>query len=113
MCCQLLLEALIILFRVTGLCAATTFSIVHPSLDVPIIHILILIIFLIKPYLIKKNQSIWRDDEDYEGQVILLQEMGITGIIYCIIIDANQVFLCKPDPIKGRLWSLMAQAMAM
>ena len=102
--------ALISLYKVIGICVVICLSIVHPSLDVPIINILILIISLIKPYLIKKKQSIWRDDEDYEGQVILPQETGITGIIYCIIIDANHFFLCKPDPIKGRLWSLMGSS---
>ena len=56
-CCQLLLEALIILFKVTGICAVTTLSIVHPSLDVLITSLLILIKSLIKPLLIKDKLS--------------------------------------------------------
>ena len=53
----MLLEALFILFRVTGLCVATTLSIVHPSLDVLITSILIHTNLLIKPLLIKEKLS--------------------------------------------------------
>ena len=97
-CCLLLLEALIILFRVTCLCAAATLSIVHPSLDVHTRSILIHIISLINPLLIKKKQSIQGGIEVYEGEVILPQETDTAGIIYCIMIDANHVFLVKTSP---------------
>ena len=53
----MLLEALTILFRVTGLCAATFLSIVHPSLDVLTTTILIQTNILIKPLLIKDKLS--------------------------------------------------------
>ena len=53
----MLLEALIILFRVIGLCAVTTLSRVHPSLDVLIKSILIHTNSLIKPLLIKEKLS--------------------------------------------------------
>ena len=49
------MEALIILFRATGLCAAATLYTVHPSLDVLITSSLILINSLIKPLLIKEK----------------------------------------------------------
>ena len=61
----MLLEALIILFRVTGLCVAATLYIVHPSLDVLITSALILINSLIKSLLIKKKLSIQGGIEVY------------------------------------------------
>ena len=64
-CCQWLLEALIILFRVTGLCVATTLSIVHLSLDVHIKSILILINSLTNPLLINKKMLIQGGIEVY------------------------------------------------
>ena len=51
------MEALIILFKVTCICAITTLSIVYPSLDVIIKILLILINSLIKPLLIKEKLS--------------------------------------------------------
>ena len=54
-CCHLLSRAPIILFKVTAICAATTLSRVHPSLDVLIKSILIHTDSLIKPLLIKKK----------------------------------------------------------
>ena len=53
----MLSEAPIILFKVTGICAATTLSRVHPSLDVLITSSLILINSLIKPLLVKEKLS--------------------------------------------------------
>ena len=61
----MLLEALIILFKVTGICAVTTLSIVHPSLDVHNRSILIHINSLINPLLIKKKQMIQGGIEVY------------------------------------------------
>ena len=89
----------------TGLCAATTLSIVHPSLDVLIRSILILTNSLINPLLIKEKQSIQGGIEVYEGKVNLPQETDAAGIIYCLWIDANHVSLVQTSPNKGILWS--------
>ena len=53
----MLWRAPIILFKVIGICAATTLSRVHPSLDVLIKSILIYTNSLIKPLLIKEKVS--------------------------------------------------------
>ena len=58
-------KALITLYKVTRICAVTTLSIVHPSLDVHTGSILIHIISLINPLLIKKKQLIQGGIEVY------------------------------------------------
>ena len=94
----MLAEALVTLYNVTGICAVTTLSIVHPSLDVHTRSILIHIISLNNPLLIKKKLSIQGGIEVYEGKVILPQEIDTAGVIYCLLIDANHVSLVQNSP---------------
>ena len=91
-------KALVTLYKVTGICAVTTLSIVHPSFDVHTRSILMHIISLINPLLIKKKQLIQGGIEVYEGKVILPQETDAASIIYCLLIDANHVSLVQTSP---------------
>ena len=112
--CQVPAEALLILFKVTGICAVTTLSIVHPSLDVHTRSIIIHIISLINPLLMKKKQLIQGGIEVYEGKVMLLQETDTAGIIYCLWIDANHDYSCVKQPqLRGDYGGLRAQVMTM
>ena len=109
----MLLEALVILFRVTGPCAATTLSIVHPSLDVHIKSILIHTNYLINLLLIKENLSIQGAIEVYARSGDFATTNGdydigkqILEVIYCLMYDAIHAFSYVNRSIQGNIMEL-------
>ena len=117
----MLYEAPIILFKVTGICAVTILSIVHPSLDVLITRILILTNLLIKPLLIKEKLSNQGGIEVYARSGESATNNGdydtgkwILEVIYCLMYDAIHDFSYVNQPYSREDYgALRSQDMTM